>query len=177
ASPTFPEREPSCSPLASWWRRAARSCSGSRLRLLCGQLPQHHELGQVVGANRCRFQLSPVARIFDRQQRQEFSATDLIASQHGFDRRPRIGQDAVHEQREALLRGLDSGGGFGDLATELELGVAQLCRSSGRIRARGIGEPALLAPRPDWEAQAYERVKETREGKLSKERWPVPIAR
>src|SRR5204863_1421529 len=66
------EQPPSCIPSASWLRRAARQRSVSRLRLPCGQLPQHDELSLEVRCYRDRFQLGSVSCVFDRQQRQEF---------------------------------------------------------------------------------------------------------
>src|SRR3989442_11183037 len=88
----------------------------------------HDELSLVIRRHRDRFQLGPIPGVFDRQQRQEFGATDLIAPQYRFDCPPRVGQDAVHEEREALLQRLDSSSDFSDLATELQLRVAQPSR-------------------------------------------------
>src|SRR5206468_10298894 len=49
-------------------------------------------------------ELSPVPGVLNRQKREEFGATDLIAPQHRFDCPPRIGQDA-----ESVLRSYQVG--------------------------------------------------------------------
>src|SRR3989442_6396629 len=49
----------------------------------------HDELSLVIRRHRDRFQLGPVPGVLDRQQRQEFGATDLIAPQYRFDCSPR----------------------------------------------------------------------------------------
>jgi hypothetical protein len=60
-------------------------------------------LSPVVRRDRNRFQLGSVSGVFNRQERQEFGATDLIAPQDGFDCPPRVGQDGVHQERKTLL--------------------------------------------------------------------------
>jgi len=63
--------------------------------------------------------------VLDRHQGQEFGATDLIAPQDRCDRSASIGEDAVNEEDESLPQRLDLSSGFGDFATQLELGVLE----------------------------------------------------
>src|SRR5258706_4302470 len=71
---------------------------------------------------------------------------------------------------------MDSGGGLSAFATELQFRAAKSCRRADRICAGGVGEPVLLAPRPDWEAKAHEGGEERGPPVEPDEWWSVSVA-